>query len=422
MNHQMPTRLIVSSIALSFLWGAAAVAQLSDDEELLIMRARAIHEEVLTLDTHIDIPANYATHDIDPGEDTALQVDLPKMLSGGLDAGFFIVFVGQGPLTDEGFANAYDAAIAKFDAIDRQSTLYGHVIGLAKTPSEVDILAREGKLVAMIGLENGYSLGSNLEHLQEYYDRGARYMGLTHMGNTQLGDSAGGMGGKPEPVHGGLSSLGRQAIAEMNRLGIMVDVSHAAKTTTLQAIKASQAPVIASHSAIRKFHDMSRNISRKEMRALAKQGGVLQVVAFDGYMHEIPAEKGAAIGAIREDMGLNTREAMRAATPDQWGALRTEVRKLDDTWPRAGVAELVDQIDYAVKVMGIDHVGIASDFGGGGGIDGWDSADQTFNITLELVRRDYSQRDIAKIWGGNLLRVWRDVERVAAHLQHEIAE
>jgi len=412
-------RPLLTGLVFTLVLGTSGNAQTNADEELLIQRAQAIHDEVLTLDTHIDIPANYATHEIDPGEDSALQVDLPKMLTGGLDAGFFIVYVGQGPLTDEGFASAYDAAIAKFDAIDRQSALYGHVIGLARTPGEVDALAKSGKLVAMIGLENGYSLGANLEHLQEYYDRGARYMGLTHMGNTQLGDSAGGMGGAPDPLHGGLSPLGHQAVAEMNRLGVMVDVSHAAKTTTLQAIKASEAPVIASHSAIRKFHDMSRNISRKEMRAIAKSGGVLQVVAFDAYMHEVPAEKRAAMGDIRKNMGLNTREAMRAATPDQWGALRTEIRKLDETWPRAGVSDLVDQIDYAVKVMGIDHVGIASDFGGGGGIEGWDGADQTFNITLELVRRDYSQRDIAKIWGGNLLRVWRNVERVAARLQHD---
>ena len=404
-------------LATGLLLGTAMAE--APSKGLLEDRARAIHKEVMTLDTHIDIPANYATRDIDPGTNTALQVDLPKMLQGGLDAGFFIVFVSQGPLTDEGYANAYNAALLKFDAIDRQSALYGHVIGLAKTPSEVVALSDSGKLVAMIGLENGYSLGANAEHLQEFYDRGARYMSLTHMGNTQFGDSAGGISDGPEPTHGGLSPLGQSTIAEMNRLGIMIDVSHAAKSTTMQAVKASLAPVIASHSALRKFHDIPRNISRKEMRAIAKRGGVVQIVAFDSYLHEMPTEKGAAIGEIRKNMGLNSREAMRAATPDQRGELRTRIRGLDDTWPRAGVSELVDQIDYAVKTIGIDHVGIASDFGGGGGIAGWDGADETFNITLELVRRGYGQRDIAKIWGGNLLRVWREVETIAAKLKAE---
>ena len=389
----------------------------SDSGALLQDRARVIHERVLTLDTHIDIPANYATHDLDPGSETALQVDLPKMLKGGLDAGFFIVFVSQGPLTDEGYADAYDKAIAKFDAIDRQSLLYGHVIGFAKTPGDVDTLAASGKLVAMIGLENGYSLGADMEHMLEFYNRGARYMSLTHLGNTQFGDSAGGTGSSPEPMHGGLSALGYKAILKMNYMGIMIDVSHAAKTTTMQAIKASKAPVIASHSALRKFRDIPRNISRKEMKAIAKRGGVVQVVAFDAYLKEPPTEKSAAITEIREDMGLDTREAMRAATPDQWAALRKRVRTLDETWPRANVADFVDQIDYAVKVMGIDHVGIASDFGGGGGIDGWDNASETFAITLELVRRGYDEPDIAKIWSGNLLRVWREVETVAAKMQ-----
>ncbi len=394
----------------------------SDSDQGLEDKARAIHEQVLTLDTHIDIPANYATHEIDPGSETALQVDLPKMLEGGLDSGFFIVFVGQGPLTDEGYADAYDKAIAKFDAIDRQSLLYGHVIGLAKTPSDVDALAASGRLVAMIGLENGYSLGADIEHMLEFYDRGARYMSLTHMGNTQFGDSAGGPRGSPEPLHGGLSSLGHIFIAKMNYLGIMVDVSHAAKTTTMQAIKASKAPVIASHSALRKFRDIPRNISRKEMKAIARTGGVVQVVAFDAYLKENPAEKNAAIAEIYERMSLNSREAMYAATPDQWAELRRRIRALDETWPRANVAEFVDQIDYAVKVMGIDHVGIASDFGGGGGIDGWDGAHETFNVTLELVQRGYDQAEIAKIWGGNLLRVWRDVERVAAQLQADVTK
>jgi len=269
----------------------------------------------------------------------------------------------------------------------------------------------------MIGVENGYQLGANLEHVQEYYDRGARYMSLTHMGNTQLADSSGGGRGAPDPEYGGLSKLGKKAIRQMNKLGVMVDVSHASKDATLQAIRTSKAPVIASHSALRAFRDLPRNISDDEVRAIAAKDGVVQLVAFDAYIRAIPAEKQTAMAEIREEMGLNSREAMRAATPKQWADLRSRVRELDAVWPRSSISDMVDQIDYAVELVGIDHVGISSDFGGGGGIEGWDSADQTFNVTLEMVRRGYSLDDIDKIWSGNLLRVWRAVEAKATELQ-----
>ena len=404
-------------IATSLFAGLAIPAAADESMAELTQRATDIHQLVLTLDTHVDIPPNYATEAVDPGAYTHLQVDLPKMIEGGLDAAFFIVFVSQGPLTEEGFAQAYEAAITKFEAIHRQAALYGHVIGMAYSPDDVERLADEGKLAAMIGVENGYQLGANLEHVQEYYDRGARYMSLTHMGNTQLADSSGGGRGAPEPEYGGLSKLGKKAISQMNELGVMVDVSHASKDATLQAIRTSKAPVIASHSALRAFRDLPRNISDEEVKAIAAAGGVVQLVAFDSYIREIPAEKQAAVGEIRKEMGLNSREAMRAATPRQWADLRNRVRELDAVWPRSSVSDMVDQIDYAVALVGIDHVGISSDFGGGGGIEGWDSADQTFNVTLEMVRRGYSLEDVGKVWSGNLLRVWRAVEATAAELQ-----
>jgi membrane dipeptidase len=401
--------MIRQTLAAASLFAGLAHPAIADENMAeLTQRATDIHQLVLTLDTHVDIPSNYATEAVDPGEHTHLQVDLPKMIKGGLDAAFFIVFVSQGPLTEEGFSQAYDAAITKFEAIHRQAALYGH---------DVERLAGEGKLAAMIGVENGYQLGANLEHVQEYYDRGARYMSLTHMGNTQLADSSGGGRGAPDPEYGGLSKLGKKAIRQMNKLGVMVDVSHASKDATLQAIRTSKAPVIASHSALRAFRDLPRNISDDEVRAIAAKDGVVQLVAFDAYIRAIPAEKQTAMAEIREEMGLNSREAMRAATPKQWADLRSRVRELDAVWPRSSISDMVDQIDYAVELVGIDHVGISSDFGGGGGIEGWDSADQTFNVTLEMVRRGYSLDDIDKIWSGNLLRVWRAVEAKATELQ-----
>ena len=413
----MSTRMYIAGVAwvLSFIL-TPAIAQTLEE------KARGIHQRVLVLDTHIDFPSFYATREADPGSITPMQVDLPKMMDGGLNAGFFIVYVGQGPLTSRGYADAHEKALAKFDALDRQQLLYSHIIGMARSPLEVEEIHRSGRLVAMIGVENAYPVGPVLEHLQDFYDRGARYMSLTHIGNNDLGDSSIPIGYRvdyPEPVHSGLSDIGRQAIAEMNRIGIMIDVSHASKKTTIQATKASRAPVIASHSAVRKLHDIARNISKDEIKAIAKRGGVVQVVAFDSYLKPVPDEKKAAIRQIREDMNLATRAQIMASTLEQQKELRDRIFALNDQWPAATVSNLVDHIDYVAKIAGIDHVGIASDFGGGGGVIGWSDASETFNVTLELVRRGYTESEIAKIWGGNLLRVWREVEAVATKIQAE---
>ena len=233
MGLAMSARVLISGLALALsLATAPAYAQTIEE------RARGIHERVLVLDTHIDFPSYYATREADPGSLTPMQVDLPKMMEGGLDAGFFIVYVGQGPLTSRGYADAHEKALAKFDALDRQELLYSHIIGMARTPLEVEEIHRSGRLVAMIGVENAYPIGPVLEYLQDFYDRGARYMSLTHIGNNDLGDSSIPIAYRvdyPEPSHGGLSDIGRQAVAEMNRIGIMIDVSHASKKTTIQA-------------------------------------------------------------------------------------------------------------------------------------------------------------------------------------------
>jgi membrane dipeptidase len=378
--------------------------------------AADLHARLLTIDTHVDIPEDYATPAHDPSVRGDMQVDLPKMREGGLDAAFFIVYVGQGPLTGEGYADAYRKAIAKFDAIHRQSDLHGDRIELATTPDDVERIVAAGRLAAMIGVENLYPVGTDLSKMGEFHGRGARYMSLTHAGDNQFADSANALGKLDEAsphTHGGLSELGRKAIAEMNRLGVMVDISHASEETALQAIEASKAPVIASHSALAAVNDIPRNMSDKVLKALAAKGGVVQLVAFDNYLKMPPAAKTAAIKALREELGLTSAEAWRNITPETRAAYMARLEALHETYGRAGVTDLVAQIDRAAILVGVDHVGIASDFGGGGGIDGWDDASQAEAVTRELAKRGYTEEQLAKVWGGNLLRVWRAVEAAA---------
>ncbi len=376
-----------------------------------VARARAIHGRVLTLDTHVDISPQHFTAECNYTQRLTTQVDLPKMREGGLDAAFFIAYVGQGPLTPEGYADAYRQVVAKFDAVRRLTEqIAPQQIGLALTPDDVTQIARSGRRVAVIGIENGYPIGTDVSRVREFYARGGRYLSLAHNGHNQLSDSNTGEATKDAP-NDGISPLGRVVIAEMNRLGMMVDVSHPSKASMMQAVALSKAPIIASHSAVRALANHSRNMDDEQLLALKKNGGVVQVVAFAGYVKvPPPVARGGGPGA--------GRGAGPAATPPCPVAPSNVVPPASRP-DRATVADFVNHIDYAVKLIGIDHVGISSDFDGGGGIEGWNSAAETFNVTLELVRRGYDEEAIAKLWSGNLLRVWREVEQVAKRLRAE---
>jgi membrane dipeptidase len=372
----------------------------------------------LTLDTHIDIPLDFASPATDPLT-ADLQVNLEKMTAGGLDAGFFIVFVGQTARTAEGYAQAHADAETKFAAIHRMAEeLYPQRIEIAYSADDVQRIASAGKLVAAIGVENGYSLGPNLEHLDRFYELGARYVGLVHDGDNDLARSArpsAALGDLPESA-AGVSTLGAEAIARMNRLGIMVDVSHGGKQTALDAMQLSAAPVIASHSGIASVNAHPRNMDDETLLALKTDGGVVQVVAYDSYLKRQPEEKTAALRSLRLSIGLPGGARLSSLSAQQRATYDDALREIEAKWPAATVADLVDHIDYAVKLIGIDHVGIASDFDGGGGVTGWSDAAETANVTAELEARGYSREDIGKIWSGNLLRVWRAVERTAAEL------
>ncbi len=380
--------------------------------------AAGIHATTLTVDTHVDIDLEFATEAIDP-LDADIQVNLAKMRAGGLDTAFFIVYVGQRERTPENYARAQADALTKFEAIRRMTdVLYPDRIGLAYRADDVERLVDEGKLVAAIGVENGFSIGTDLDLIDRYYELGARYLGLVHNGHNDLADSASPRPrfGDEEVEHDGVSDFGAAAIRRMNELGIMVDISHGSKQTALDAMALSQAPVIASHSSVHALGDHVRNLDDETLLRLRGNGGVVQIVAFDIYINVRPPEFFEARGALRDSLGLQGFVDPAQLDEDIREAYEAGMAEIDVRWRPADVAAFVDHIDYVVELIGIDHVGISSDFGGGGGISGWMDASETPNVTAELIARGYSNEDIGKIWGGNLLRVWREVEAVAERL------
>lgn len=366
---------IVLSLTITVCLTQYGIAQTVTSDDEIIARAKRIHDTIITLDTHVDFESTLATPERNPGTRLANQkVDLVKMKEGGLDGVFFAVWVPQRPLTFDWYTWAYDQAVRKFDAIFRMcAALNRDLVELATTPDDVLRIKKTGKRIALIGVENGFPVGENLKNLRYFYEIGARYMTITHTGYNQLGDSSDRVRDIPAGNYSGLSEFGKEVIREMNRLGMMVDVSHISRESFYDVIKISKAPVIASHSGCRALCDVPRNLDDDQLLALKKNGGSIQIVGYAGYLKR-PAKE-------------------------------------------ATIKDFVDHIDYAVKLIGINHVGIGSDFDGGGGIPGYNDVSECMNVTVELIRRGYSDEDIEKIWGSNLLRVWRDVEIIAYEIK-----
>jgi len=386
-------------------------------EEEILAHAQAIHEEAITIDTHNDILGNWGSPEIDPCTGTDMRVDIPKMIAGGLDMTFPAVFVGQGARTPEGNEAVKEAALSKFQAIHRVAEeMCPEKVGIAYRADDVERILAEGKRVYGLGIENGYAIGHDLSLVERYYDLGTRYITLTHSGHNDIGDSSTPRSG-PAEEFGGLSDFGEEVVREMNRLGIMIDLSHVSDNTARDVFGLTAAPVIASHSGARAVADVPRNMNDELLTSLKENGGVIQMVALGGYLKADPPEKTEAMQAMREEMGFADRQAMRNITEEQRAEYQTRMEELNARWPGPDVTNFVDHIDYIVGLIGIDHVGIGTDFDGGGGIPGFNDASEALNVTIELVRRGYSDEEIKKIWGGNLLRVWREVERVAAELQ-----
>ena len=416
------------------LLGLTLAVSCTTQTETLEEKARRIHESVITIDTHDDINVANFTDSINYTQRLNTQVNLPKMDEGRLDVAWLIVYTGQGDLTAEGYSNAEANALSKFDAIHRLVEEYApNQIGLATSSDQVRSLIAEGKKVAMIGVENAYPIGEDLDNFELYRDKGARYVSLSHNGHSQFSDSN--TGEADGFLHDGLSELGKEAIVEMNRLGMMIDVSHPSKEAMRQMITLSKAPIIASHSSARALCDHSRNLDDEQLLWMKENGGVIQTVAFSSYLNtEKHNARNEYMQAIRtrlaSEKGLEwyDRSELRSLDADKradfMNYYREIVAKADELVandPEAPtgvtVADFVDHIDYMVNLIGIDHVGISSDFDGGGGVGGWQDASETFNVTLELVKRGYSKEDIQKLWGENLLRVLDEVQAVSAQWQ-----
>lgn len=341
------------------------------DTEALPLDPAAVHAATLCLDSHVDIPWPETP---DPRGDTPRQVDFPKMRAGGLGAVVFVAFTPQGPRTPEGHAEAAARAEAMLRAI--RATAHGEGRRVCATPDAVETAHAARAPAVLLCVENGNAMGRDLSRLALWRGLGACYVTITHNGHNDLSDAA--IPRKdlhdPPEVHGGLSALGREALAEMNRLGLMPDVSHIARPAFFQVVEASRAPVVATHSCCAAIRPHPRNLDDAQLDALRDRDGLIQITTVPSFL--------------------------RAPGPD--GAAR------------ASVADIADHVDHAVRRMGVERVGIGSDFDGGGGVEGWKDASETPNVTAELLRRGYGPREVAMLWGGNFLRAWRAAEAVAA--------
>lgn len=423
-------RAINPLVIFSFL-----VFSCSQEKKTPPLTAEEIHKSIITIDTHDDINVGNFTDSLNYSTETQSQVHIPGMEAGGLDVAWFIVYTGQGDLTQEGYALAASNADDKFNAIHRLVSEYAaDRIELALTAADVRRIWKSGKKIAMIGVENGFPIGEDVNNVEVFYNRGARYMSLAHNGHSQLSDSN---TGEKDGIylHNGLSKLGKEVIDKMNYYGMMIDISHPSKEAIREMALRSKAPIIASHSSARALCNHSRNLDDEQLQWVKQSDGVVQTVAFSSYLNtekhnNYNKAKDSLLKVIGEknNIAVLDKYEMRALDFDELQTYLVQRKKLmelaekqmealKDKVPPVSVSDFVDHIDYIKNKIGIDHVGISSDFDGGGGIEGWSNASESLNVTKELVKRGYTKEEIEKIWGGNLLRVMERVEAVAEDLQ-----
>ena len=383
------------------------------DQELM-EKVRKIHEKILTVDTHTDTPMMLRSPTFDIGKlndprKRGGKVDFPRMKKGGLDSVFFAAFVGQGPRTEEGREKAKQNALSQFGLIKKAVIKYPELAELALRSSDAADIEKKGKRAIYIGIENGYPVGIDISLVKKFYDIGGRYITLCHTQNNDICDSSTDRKGEE---HSGLSEFGKKVVKEMNRLGMIIDVSHISDKSFYDVLKISEAPVIASHSCARAICDNPRNLNDDMLKLLAKKGGVIQLCILSEYIKKPKPypERDKAFKKLRAEYENYSKlsEEEKAKVREKWYALQKK-------YPRelATVAEAVDHIDHIVKVAGIDHIGIGTDFDGGGALaDCYDSS-ELWRITYELVKRGYSEEEIRKIWGGNFFRVFKKIEEIS---------
>lgn len=375
-------------------------------------KAEEIHTKAFTIDSHCDSPLVLMSEDFDiskshDAKTTGTKYDFPRMEKGGLDASFFAAFVGQGNQDSAGLEKAFIQTNQILDAVHNAVNRHPDKAEIALTSEDGYRFEKMGLRSIYLGIENGYALADKIENVDYFYNKGVRYITLVHTQNNHIADSS----TDTTAVFNGLSDFGKEVVKRMNKLGIMIDLSHASDSTFYDVLALSSAPVIASHSCSRAICDNPRNLSDDMLLALAKNGGVIQMCILSDYVKKMPSypERDSAHAAFeaKHTDWANYNEEQRRNGIRKW-------HQLDVKYPPvlANVTDVVDHIDHMVKIAGIDHVGIGTDFDGGGGVNGCFDVSEMGNITLELVKRGYTEEQIIKIWGGNFMRVFKEVEKL----------
>lgn len=403
------SKLALLASAAALWLGATTIAVAANPDPA------AIHARALVLDSHVDVPLDLGAGPHEAAVDGDGQVDLPKLERGQVDATVLAVFVPQGPRTPEGYAKARHDADTKLAAIRGVAERHPDRAVLALTAADVEATAKTGKRAIIVGFLNAYPFGESLEPIETYYRAGVRSFGFVHAGNNAYADSSRPSAAGPKVEWGGLSPLGKSAVGTLNRLGVIIDVSQLTPDGVFQVLALSRAPVIASHSGVQGVVDAPRNLSDAELDAIKANGGVVQIVAYGPYLVKPGPDFAAKVAPIRAQFGL---PAAYAKTSDGSETLSPEKRTdyshaINALLPKATVGDLVNSVDYAVKRIGIDHVGLSSDFNHGGGVVGWANEGEAPAVTAELVRHGYGEAEIDKLWGGNYLRVFKAVEAAA---------
>jgi len=373
--------------------------------------AKLIHEKVLTVDSHTDTPwaLLQGGFDLDDRHDydkDHSRVDFPRMKEGGLDAIFMAAFVGQRRRDELGNKKAKEIVINTIDSIQAHMAARTSTASIALSPDDAYRLEKEGKCIVFIGIENGYAIGNDIRNIEEFYIMGVRYITLCHTRNNDICDSS-----TDSTEYSGLSAFGVEVVKEMNRVGLMIDISHVSDSSFYDVLAITNAPVIASHSCARAICDNPRNLNDDMLIRLAQNGGVIQMCILSDYVKK-PEPYPARDSAFQEirDKYRNFEDLTKDEEKKAW----KEWDDVDSLFPGklATISDMVDHIDHMVKVAGVDHVGIGTDFDGGGGLADCEDVSQLGKITLELVKRGYTEKDIRKIWGGNIMRVMRQVQHM----------
>ena len=417
---------VLALAAMALLLPPQVVATEAPRPELL-QQAAEIHRNIIALDNHLDIPFDYGAGELDAAVDGPSQFDLPKAREGLVKAGVIAIFVPQGPRTVAGTQDARRKATQKYEILTAIERRHPDLAAVVRSPAELERVAAAGKFAIVLSILNGNVLGSDVDQLDAWYDKGVRLFGFTHGGNNDLADSSRPnlLRGDKLGEHGGLSALGKQLVTRLNDLGIVIDVSQISPDALAQVLSLTRAPVVASHSNARAIIDHPRNLSDEQLQSIQRNGGVVAINAYSSWVRPLPPEAKRKANEIRRKHGVPeeanvaasqplTEAGVKLLSPEQFKAYNDEIHEVTgDPAYRATLAEYVDQIDYVVKRIGIDHVGISSDFNHGGGVIGWNNEGESLNLTAELLRRGYSRADIAKLWGGNFLRVWKAAQAKA---------